>query len=113
MSDFLKETNSPNVNTSAVFKQFKRHVPDWLEHLPQIPPMIFQALKNMQDAPAPGPTPAPEQNGKSGKLLHRLGAALAGVGLGVAFPHWAESINQIPVSSLILVGLGLLLLLLR
>ncbi|MDG1165620.1 MAG: ubiquinone biosynthesis regulatory protein kinase UbiB [Porticoccaceae bacterium] len=109
LDKWLKDRYSP----SAVFKQFKRHVPDWLEHLPQIPPMIFQALKNMQDAPAPGPTPAPEQNGKSGKLLHRLGAALAGVGLGVAFPHWAESINQIPVSSLILVGLGLLLLLLR
>ena len=30
MSDFLKETNSPNVNTSAVFKQFnsKKQIPN-------------------------------------------------------------------------------------
>jgi ubiquinone biosynthesis protein len=96
-----------------VFKQFKRHVPDWLEHLPQIPPMVFQALKNMQDAPVPSSAPAPEKNFKAGKLLNRIGAALAGVGVGLAFPHWAESVSQIPGSSLILVALGLLLLLLR
>jgi ubiquinone biosynthesis protein len=109
LEKWLKDRYSPK----AVFKQFKRHVPDWLEHLPQIPPMVFQALKNMQDAPVPSSAPAPEKNFKAGKLLNRIGAALAGVGVGLAFPHWAESVSQIPGSSLILVALGLLLLLLR
>jgi hypothetical protein len=50
---------------------------------------------------------------KSKKLTGRIGAAAVGVGVGLAFPHWAEPMAQLPGSSLILATLGLLILLLR
>ena len=106
---WLKQRYSPK----AVFKQFKRHVPDWLEHLPQIPPLIYQALQSMQQPPvAPAVKPQAEQK-TNGKLLNRLGAALAGVGIGLSAPHWLESLQLSPNSSLLLICLGLLFLLLR
>ena len=110
---WLKDRYSPK----SIFKQFKRHVPDWLEHLPQIPPLIFQALQNIQQPPATSVTAtsvvAEAPVSKPGRLLNRLGAALLGIGIGLASPHWAEPINQLPANGLILSGIGLLLLLLR
>jgi hypothetical protein len=47
------------------------------------------------------------------KVLNRLGAALAGIGIGLAAPHWLESLYLSPLSSLLLISLGLLFLLLR
>ncbi|MDA8786275.1 ubiquinone biosynthesis regulatory protein kinase UbiB [Porticoccaceae bacterium] len=113
LEKWLKDRYSPK----SIFKQFKRHGPDWLEHLPQIPPLIFQALQNMQQSPistvAPSPVAKEKSSSKPRRMINRFGAALLGIGIGLASPHWAEPINQIPASSLILGGMGLLLLLLR
>lgn len=113
LDKWLKDRYSPK----SIFKQFKRHVPDWLEHLPQIPPLVFQALQNMQtpatSAPSSEKNLAPQDTNKPSRLLNRLGAALVGIGVGIGFSHWAESLSQLPGNSLILVSMGLLLLLLR
>ena len=93
-------------------KQVKRHIPDWLEQLPQIPPLVFQALKNLQETPI-APTEVIIEKTRSNRLMARLGAAVGGVGIGLAYPLWAEPITQIPGISLILVSVGLLMLLLR
>jgi ubiquinone biosynthesis protein len=109
LEKWLKDRYSPK----SVFKQFKRHVPDWLEHLPQIPPLIFQALQSMQQ-PEPTPQTPPSHSNKSPRrFFSRIGAALAGIGIGLASPQFADTINQIPGGSLTLLGFGLLLLLLR
>jgi len=112
LEKWLKDRYSPK----SIFKQFKRHVPDWLEHLPQIPPLIFQALQNAPQASAASAAASEsieKPTSKPGRLLNRLGAALLGIGIGLASPHWAEPISQIPANSLILAGIGLLVLLLR
>ena len=44
LEQWLKDRYSPK----SMFNQLKRYAPDWLEHFPQIPPMIFQALKSAQ-----------------------------------------------------------------
>ena len=105
---WLKERYSPK----SVLKQFKRHIPDWLEQLPQIPPLVFQALKSLQENPS-APTEVVIEKTQSNKLMARLGAAAVGVGIGLAYPLWVEPITQIPGISLILVSIGLLMLLLR
>jgi len=74
--------------------------------------LVFQALKNLQERPS-APTQVIIEKGRSNKLWARLGAAVGGVGAGLAFPLWAEPITQIPGISLILVSVGLLMLLLR
>ena len=108
LEKWLKNRYSPK----SMIKQMKRHIPDWLEYLPQIPPLIFDVLQSKQASNDAAVTVelAPT---KSKVLTGRLGAAAVGAGIGLAFPHWAEPVMQLPGSSLILAGLGLLILLLR
>ena len=108
LEKWLKNRYSPK----SMIKQMKRHIPDWLEYLPQIPPLIFDVLQSKQ-ASNDAAVPAEIAPTKSKVLTGRLGAAAVGAGIGLAFPHWAEPVMQLPGSSLILVGLGLLILLLR
>jgi ubiquinone biosynthesis protein len=109
LEQWLKDRYSPK----SIFKQFKRHVPDWLEHLPQIPPLIYQALQNMQQ-PEEKPETKPQSKQKaSDKILNRMGIALAGIGIGLSSSQWLEVSNLPPASGLLLISLGLLLLLLR
>jgi ubiquinone biosynthesis protein len=108
---WLKERFQPN----ALVEQLKRHGPEWLEQFPQVPQLIFQGLERLQSGEQIAPKPrAPIQVLKPKSRLKTWGgSALVGIGLGIAFPHWAESAQQMPVSSLILAGFGILLLLLR
>lgn len=112
---WLKQRYSPK----SLFKQFKQLVPDWLEQLPEIPPLIYSALKNAQQtaeyaAPtAVITTPGPAAKQPLRRLIPWLSAAAVGVGFGLAAASWTESLAQVPVTSLILVGVGLLALLLR
>ena len=113
---WLKERYSPK----SLFKQFKQLVPDWLEQLPEIPPLIYSALKTAQQtaenpaqttvvpAPAPAATSQPLR-----RLIPWVSAAAVGVGFGLAYNSWTESLAQVPVPSLTLVAVGLLILLLR
>ena len=84
LDKWLKDRYSPK----SLLKQFKRHVPDWLEQLPQIPPMIFQALQNLQEHnpqapsannPASGSSNTKVRKGKS--WLPWIGGAAIGAGL--------------------------------
>ena len=108
LEKWLKKRYSPK----SIIKQMKRHIPDWLEYLPQIPPLIFDVLQSKQSSNDSTPSTEPVA-AKSKKLTGRIGAAAVGVGIGLAFPHWAEPMAQLPGSSLILATLGLLILLLR
>ncbi|MBG58734.1 MAG: ubiquinone biosynthesis regulatory protein kinase UbiB [Porticoccus sp.] len=107
---WLKERFKPN----ALMEQLKRHGPEWLEQFPQLPQLVFQTLERLQ-AKEVGlkeiPASVPVRPGQRRRTL--LGAALIGIGLGSAFPEWTDTIQQMPVGSLVLAGLGLLLLIVR
>ena len=108
---WLKQRFKPN----ALVEQLKRHGPEWLEQFPQLPQMVFQTLEKLQAGevrPRKAVHLCPSVEPKS-RLKTWAGATLVGTGLGVAFPHWAESAQQIPTSSLILAGVGMVLLILR
>ena len=76
--------------------------------------MIFQKLKNIQ-----------KNNKKSGELVpikskpkkfvfyRWIGFTFIGGGLSLGFSDWVEITNNIPQNSLLLVGIGLLILLLK
>ena len=64
--------------------------------------------------PEEKPETKPQSEQKpSEKTIHRLGLALAGIGIGLSSSQWLEVSNLPPTSGLLLVSLGLLLLLLR
>jgi len=114
LDKWLKDRYSPK----SLFKQFKRYAPDWLEQLPEIPPLIYQALQTMQQSnrepvPVTPATPAQAKPSSSRKWFHWIGGAAIGSGLCLAFPKTANSLAQTPEFGLVFVAVGLAILLLR
>ncbi|MDB2649313.1 ubiquinone biosynthesis regulatory protein kinase UbiB [Porticoccaceae bacterium] len=104
---WLKDRYSPK----AIFKQLKNDFPDLLEKLPQVPPMLFQALENLQ-------TPANEQSSiptpavKSRKM-HSTGAVIAGLGLGLLATQWLTAMGPTLIIGSAITACGALLMLFK
>ena len=112
LEKWLKDRYSPK----SIFKQFQRYVPDWLEHLPEIPPMIFQALKAAEQNNAQPSHDSPDlvkpSYGRS-RYLTIIGIAAIAAAAGLALPLWAGSLIHLSGVSAILAGVGLVILALR
>lgn len=113
LEKWLKDRYSPK----SMFNQLKRYAPDWLEHFPQIPPMIFQALKAAQYSESGDiakQTNATQQtNSLWTKCAIAIGFSSIGGGLALGLSQLPLALGQPPLVSLGLVFTGLLILLLR
>lgn len=113
LEKWLKDRYSPK----SMFNQLKRYAPDWLEHFPQIPPMIFQALKAAQYSESgeiAKQTNATQQtNSVWTKCAIAIGFSSIGGGLALGLSQLPLALGQPPLVSLGLVFTGLLILLLR
>ena len=113
LEQWLKDRYSPK----SMFNQLKRYAPDWLEHFPQIPPMIFQALKSAQNNETSDVAKQSVIRQKSDSAWAKFSTALgfAGIGGGVAIglSQWPMVLSQPPLISIGLVFAGLLILVLR
>ena len=113
LEQWLKDRYSPK----SMFNQLKRYAPDWLEHFPQIPPMIFQALKSAQNNETSDVAKQSVIRQKSDSVWAKFSTALgfAGIGGGVAigFSQWPTVLSQPPLVSIGLIFAGLLILVLR
>ena len=113
LEQWLKDRYSPK----SMFNQLKRYAPDWLEHFPQIPPMIFQALKSAQNNETNDVADQSVIRQKSDSVWAKFSTALGfgGIGGGVAIglSQWPMVLSQPPLVSIGLVFAGLLILVLR
>ena len=113
LEQWLKDRYSPK----SMFNQLKRYAPDWLEHFPQIPPMIFQALKSAQNNETSDVAKQSVIRQKSDSVWAKFSTALgfAGIGGGVAIglSQWPMVLSQPPLISVGLIFAGLLILVLR
>ena len=113
LEQWLKDRYSPK----SMFNQLKRYAPDWLEHFPQIPPMIFQALKSAQNNETSDVAKQSVIRQKSDSVWAKFSTALGfgGIGGGVAIglSQWPMVLSQPPLVSIGLVFAGLLILVLR
>ena len=113
LEQWLKDRYSPK----SMFNQLKRYAPDWLEHFPQIPPMIFQALKSAQNNGTSDVAKQSVIRQKSDSAWAKFSTALgfAGIGGGVAIglSQWPMVLSQPPLVSIGLIFAGLLILVLR
>ena len=113
LEQWLKDRYSPK----SMFNQLKRYAPDWLEHFPQIPPMIFQALKSAQNNETSDVAKQSVIRQKSDSVWAKFSTALgfAGIGGGVAIglSQWPTVLSQPPLISVGLIFAGLLILVLR
>jgi ubiquinone biosynthesis protein len=106
MERWLKRRFKP----ATILEQFKRHGPEWLEQLPQMPQLLFQAteqIKHLDRSLAQPPKPAQPP------ALRSLGAASLGVAIGLAVAHWDTALGQPPLAAIAFGVAGGLLLLLR
>ena len=113
LEQWLKDRYSPK----SMFNQLKRYAPDWLEHFPQIPPMIFQALKSAQNNETNDVAKQSVIRQKSDSVWAKFSTALGfgGIGGGVAIglSQWPMVLSQPPLVSIGLVFAGLIILVLR
>ena len=113
LEQWLKDRYSPK----SMFNQLKRYAPDWLEHFPQIPPMIFQALKSAQNNGTSDVAKQSVIRQKSDSVWAKFSTALGfgGIGGGVAIglSQWPTVLSQPPLVSIGLIFAGLLILVLR
>lgn len=113
LEQWLKDRYSPK----SMFNQLKRYAPDWLEHFPQIPPMIFQALKSAQNNETSDVAKQSVIRQKSDSVWAKFSTALGfgGIGGGVAIglSQWPMVLSQPPLVSIGLIFAGLLILVLR
>ncbi|MGK2925883.1 MAG: AarF/UbiB family protein, partial [Lysobacterales bacterium] len=107
MERWLKRRLKP----AALVEQIRRHGPEWLEQLPQIPQLLFQAteqIKRLDKTLSTAHTPPPRR-----PLLTWLGIAILGAGLGTVAAHWQSNPGDLTSTALVLTAIGGLLLLLR
>ncbi len=114
---FLERWVKNRFMPNALMETIKRHGPEWIEQFPQMPQRILDFLDQprIQATSLPRNTrrTAAREQAKKRPLLPLAGAASLGVSLGLAFPFWGQSLQHLPVSSLIFGSAGILLLLLR
>ncbi|HAZ80823.1 MAG TPA: ubiquinone biosynthesis regulatory protein kinase UbiB [Porticoccaceae bacterium] len=107
---WLKDRYSPK----SVFTQLKRYAPDWLEHFPHIPPMIFQALKTAQRDNTGSQDqiePISNLNTKRGMFVNTLGYCAIGGGIVLSLTQnmLLQGIGSPLTVGLILVSTGIVL----
>ena len=104
---WLKDRYSPK----AIFKQLKNDLPDLLEKLPQVPPMLFQALENLQtQANEQSSTPIPSVKSRK---MHSAGAVIAGLGLGLLATQWLTAMAPTLIIGSTITACGALLMLFK
>ncbi len=108
---FLEKWLRDRYSAKTIYRQFKQHLPDLLEHLPQIPPMLFQALQDLQNKP-PEEQVEP-QSMRRGIGIQGVGATIAGIGCGLFASKWLGSLAVSTSVSGLLVAIGLVIILLR
>ena len=111
---FLERWVVQRFEPGQVFKQVKRHAPDWLEQLPHLPQLLVDSMeqvkridKTLDAHQHKSQATAPKHRGK---LL--AGTLLVGLGMGSAYGTLSETAQQATSPSMILIALGALLLLL-
>jgi ubiquinone biosynthesis protein len=109
LEKWLKDRYSPK----AIVKQFKNDLPDLLEKLPQIPPMIFQALENLQQPPEDSSQNQAEKIPKGLNKNFATGAVIAGLGLGLLATQWLSLLGSNLIIGSIITATGMLLMLIR
>lgn len=116
---FLEDWVAQRYSPQAVIKRIQRQAPSWLEQLPQVPDALLHSLTAASTHTHPGPrtdhaplTTSPNQPRHRNPLHWRwlVGSALLGLALICAIPGSWHFIDQIPVSSWLMGGLGLALL---
>ncbi len=116
---FLERWVQERYSPQSVLRRLQRHVPSWLEQLPQVPDAMLDNLQRKQTAPGPSRQQQKQQqrvlaaqSAQRQRVARRraAAAALAACGLVLAVPGGWAFIAAAPVASWLLLGAALVLL---
>ena len=109
---FLERWIKKRYSPAGVYRSLKTQLPDWIEQLPQLPPLIFGALEHSQHKKDSN-SPSVDKNSKH--IASRIAFAIILLSSGVltAYPEWLKSIDQIPPLNLILVVAAIFIMIAR
>ncbi|MGD9982598.1 MAG: ubiquinone biosynthesis regulatory protein kinase UbiB [Porticoccaceae bacterium] len=109
---FLERWLRERFKPTRLLERLKRHGPEWLEQFPQVPQLMFDTLKRVDGIEhalrerAQAAPPAGLRNAT-------LGALCVGAAVGMLFATSPVAEDTLKAASLVLAGLGVLLLLTR
>lgn len=109
---YLERWLKQRFRPAAVIERVKRHGPEWLEQMPQVPQLLFQATEQIRRLDKTLAAGHGQQRPRH-PALTGLGAASLGVAVGLAAPHWQSSLDHLPILVPLFAAVGALLLLLR
>ena len=111
---FLEKWLRQRYSPKGIYKQIKNHFPDWLEQLPKIPPLIYNALENGNSRTKTNSVQTATSLRTTFKIWSsRLGLLFVFVGIATAYPQWQVVLNNFNNISILAFSLGLILLLIR
>ena len=110
LQKWLKQRYSPK----SIYRQLKQQLPDLLEHLPKIPPMLYQAMENLQQ-PDRDSSPHNKEQSNSPKAIKSkvFGTVVTGAGLGLVAAQWIAAIGPTTGIGALIMASGLLIILSR
>jgi len=119
---FLERWIVQRFEPGQVFKQVKRHAPDWLEQLPHLPQLVVDSMEQVKRIDktlnARQDTSQPHRHRHRHRQRQRqrnkalVGSLLVGLGLGSAYTTLNDTAQQASSPGLLLITAGALLLLL-
>jgi len=107
---FLERWTKQRYSPRTLLREFREQAPEWLEKLPDIPPMIYAALNQLQQAPPHQTSGANQKTEANSRKLSLLIAALVGAGLGLAVPFMPQepNLSSLGIATLALIGIYVL-----
>ncbi len=109
---FLEKWVRKRYSPVGIYKSLRTLMPDWIEQLPQLPPLVYGALENAQQKESSKSMTS--QNNRKG-IGPRITLALVVMFAGVlsAYPAWLQSINEVPALNLIVVLAAIIVMIVR
>jgi ubiquinone biosynthesis protein len=112
---FLERWIVQRFEPGQVFKQIKRHAPDWLEQLPHLPQLVVDSMEQVKRIDTT--LNSHQHNESQSQVLRQrnkviAGTFLVGIGLGSTYTALHDVAQQTSPTGLLLIATGTLLLLL-
>ena len=109
---FLERWVRKRYSPVGAYKSIRTLMPDWIEQLPQIPPLIYGALENAQQKESSKSTASQNYHKGIGPRI-TLAIVLMLSGVLSAYPAWLQSINEVPPLNLIVVLAAIIVMIVR
>lgn len=103
---FLERWTKERYSPRTLIREFKEQAPEWLEKLPELPPLVYGALQGLQQQP---PARATKSDRRSNKFAMILAAGIgAMLGLGIPLLGYQPNLGDLSIATLALIGIYVL-----